>query len=385
MPRKRTTRREKGDGYYWFDAATRQHRWRIRKDKQVYIVSDRDSTRAKEKFLALKQRLNAGVQVTEGKQTVETFARRYLETTLRVGESTMHDYAKRIGYYILPWLGDYPLDSLTTAIGEAWVAAMVREPFAVSSITQALRLAQRILDRAVSEKLIAYNPFAIIKPPRAAQRDDTDEEDGTKALTVEQEQRFLDDARAHDKHWTPTTGKSGRTVRAAGLYALYTLAFRLGLRRGELLGLRRKDIDFEQKIIRIRQQVIRLGNTHRVSKTLKTPAARRELPLTDDVAAVLRPHVLRVGAVDEDLLFTDRHGQPCDPNALTRHFSRACKRLGMRGFNLHDTRATAISRWREQRMQAEVVAALAGHETAAVSLETYSQVSMERKRKALGG
>lgn len=201
------------------------------------------------------------------------------------------------------------------------------------------------------------------------------EEEGQKTFTLEQEAALLDDAWAHDR------ANGGR---AAGVYLLYLLAFRLGLRRGELLGLRRRDIDFDRRIIRVRQQVVKRHDGVKISRVLKTPAARRDLPLLEEIATVLRPHLLQLGGGDEALLFPGRSGGPRYPDSVTRQFGRACKRLGFLGFSLHDARHSAITRWRERHIDAETVAALAGHETPKVSLETYSAVSVERKRRALG-
>lgn len=361
-------RRAKGEGHYWQDKTTGQYRYRIRKGGKDYIVSDSDPKQAKEKFRVLRRALEDGIKVDEGKQTFETFARRYMETAIRVSKSTTQDYARRLGYYIIPWLGDYALDALTTRIGEAWVRALQDDGYAFSTIAQSLRLAQRILERAATERLIQFNPFAIIKPPYVEQRPHADEEEGEKTFTIDQERALLADAR----------GKGD------AVYLLYLLAFRLGLRRGELLGLRRRDIDFDKRIIRVRQQVIKMDDGVKISKTLKTPAARRDLPLLEEIASVLRPHLLTLGSGDDGLIFPGKDGGVRHPDAVTRQFGRACQRCGCGGFSLHDARHSAITRWRERRVDAETVAALAGHETPKVSLEVYSAVSMERKQRALG-
>lgn len=375
-------RRSKGEGHYWYEKG--QHRYRLRKAGKEYLVSDSDPKRAKEKLRILKRLLEDGVKVDKGKQSFEQYGRHYLETALRVGESTTADYARRLGYYAFPWLGDYALASLTLDIGEAWIKALQKEGRALSTIAQTLRLVQRILDRAVAAHLIAYNPFAVLKPPPPEQIDTDDEEEGKRAFTIEQEHTLLRYAIEHDKHWTPTTGARGRTVRGEGLYLLYLLAFRLGLRRGELLGLRRRDIDFAAGVIRIRQQVCKVGNHVRIMRKLKTPAARRDLPLLAEIVSILSPHLLRIADDPDALLFPGRKGGPKHPDAVTRQFGRACKRLGYTGYTLHDTRHTAITRWREQHIGAEVVASLAGHDKPDVSLETYTHVTIERKRRALG-
>jgi len=78
---------------------------------------------------------------------------------------------------------------------------------------------------------------------------------------------------------------------AAGtrLYALFVLALYLGLRRGELLGLRWEDIDFEKETLTIRRNVQRVGGSLVVT-TPKTDHSVRTLPLLGLVAAALIKH-----------------------------------------------------------------------------------------------
>lgn len=382
---RRKTRRSPGEGTYWYDETTRQHRWRIRHNGKSHTVSDADPERAKDKLRRLKRDLEDRIEVADARQTFATFLKRYFDTVLasEVGESTLHDYGKRMGYYILPSLGDYPLDRLTTERGQRWLNDMVLAGWALSSIRQALRLAKRALDRAVGEGLIRFNPFAALKVPRVQQERADDEEEGQRTLTPEQLDRLLADVRVHDAHQQTHTDR--RFNQSAGMSVIYVLAVLLGLRRGEILGLRRKDVDLEQRVLRVRQQVIRLGNTHKISKTLKTKAARRDLPLNNEALATLRPHILRIGAADDDLLFPAGDGGPLRPDVVTKHFARTCKRVGLVGFTFHDLRATALTTWRTAGAPLEVVAALAGHEKPDVTVETYISVDMARKRRAVEG
>src|SRR5262249_12546880 len=112
-----------------------------------------------------------------------------------------------------------------------------------------------------------------------------------------------------------------RTNAFHNLYVLYVLAVRLGLRRGELLGLRWRDIDFDQKVIHIRQQVIRLDNEIVVT-TPKTPSSRRDIPITDYEIALLREHKLVLGprAYVKDLVFPNAQGDYRQPNGIDQHF-----------------------------------------------------------------
>jgi len=136
-------------------------------------------------------------------------------------------------------------------------------------------------------------------------------------------------------------------------------------------------------MVRVRQQVTRDDDGYRISPTLKTPAARRDLPLEDDIADLLQQLKSKLGARGHTLVFPDKTGDIRDPQSITQNFGRLIKRLGLGDFHLHDLRHTAITRWRRAGVDLEVAAALAGHEKADVTANIYSDADMDRKRDAL--
>lgn len=382
MARKGTARRAKGEGAYWFDGKRHYYRFQGR------TVADSDRQRAAAKLEALKEEVKKGLDRVGTHQLLREFLAYWLEDVIRrdVAESTYVDYHTRIAYYITPTLGDYRLCDLTPKLIRAWMNALRDAGRALSIVKQCRAILERALEVAVTDKLIEDNPAAAVKPPKAVRTsDDTEDEEGRRALSVEQTERILADVKAHDKHQTATTGSDGRRVRSEGMYLLYMLAFTLGLRRGEVLGLRRKDIDLVARALKVRQQVIRLEGKAVISSRLKTPAARRDLPLTSALITLLRPHLLRLEPGDDSLLFPDKAGKELNPSVVTKHFARTLKRLGVTGYHFHDTRHTAITRWREKGIDIEVVAALAGHEEVKTSAQTYSDPHMERRRKAVEG
>jgi integrase len=101
-----------------------------------------------------------------------------------------------------------------------------------------------------------------------------------------------------------------------------------GMRRGEMLGLRWYDVDFQANELRIRQQLQRIqGELHRWP--VKTRAGRRDLPLLGLAKDALRiRHTqqsagwARLGdASDTGLVFTTRTGRPIEPRNLVRSFT----------------------------------------------------------------
>jgi integrase len=365
---KRKTRRPVGQGGYWFEPTTQRHFFRY-KGK---TVADKDKDRAQAKFEDLKRRVDGDIDIEGGRQRLRDYLPQFIDGEPNIKDSTRHDYHKRSDYYITPTLGDFRLCDLKHRIGKAWLEAMLTDTeWSLNSIRQAVRLLQRALDAAVTAGLLEENPFAGLKLPTRRRGDEhtiDDEEDDAKTLTPEQVDRLLADVLRTNK----------------ALYLLYVLAIRLGLRRGELLGLRWKDIDFAARVLRVRQQVIRLDNQIMVTKP-KTASARRDLPLPDDVVTMLRELKLSLGERGRVYVFPDKDGGFRRPDGIDQHFSRVCARLGFVGFVFHSLRKTATTNMRRDGVDLEVVAAILGHKGVKVTAETYSDATMERKRKAIGG
>lgn len=210
--------------------------------------------------------------------------------------------------------------------------------------------------------------------PRRRVGDETkidDEDDpSAKALTPEQQKVLLDEVL--------------RTEKWHGLYALYVLALERGLRRGELLGLRWKDVDLASRTLHVRQHVIRMDKRELVS-TPKTSTSRRGLPLTDEHIELLKRHKQALGerANIKDLVFPNDEGDVRDPNSITQHMRRISERVGLTGYTPHSLRKTAITNWRRNGVDLEVAGALAGHKGVKVTAETYSDPQMDRKRAAI--
>ena len=291
---------------------------------------------------------------------------------------------KRYRLFIADALGHYRLCDLDAKLIRRWLGA-TRDNYAFSSAKQARALLERILDLAVEDKLIEENPARLVKPPKASRRIDArDDEDGQRSMTLAQVAKLLDEAKRCDKLWSTARGQSlaqANAVRSEGLYVLYTLGVHTGLRRGELLGLRWKDIDFEQRLLRVRQQVRRTDAGYEISGTLKTPKARRSIPLPDWLLALLREYKLKLGS--HGLVFPDKTGAARDPNSVTRNFARLVKRIGLGDYHLHDLRHTWVTMMRTAGVDLEVLGNLAGHEHTDTTANIYSAVDLDRARQAM--
>lgn len=170
-------------------------------------------------------------------------------------------------------------------------------------------------------------------------------------------------------------------VRDDLLFALYRLALTTGMRRGELLGLRWRDVDLERQRISIRQSLGQDGNGRPTLQEPKTPASIRTIAITETDVAILRKHRrlqgeerLRLGSDyrDMDLVFSAPLGTPINPGNLIRQFKRAIREAGVPERRFHDMRHTHASLMLSAGVHPKIVQERHGHAQISTTLDTYS-------------
>jgi integrase len=118
---------------------------------------------------------------------------------------------------------------------------------------------------------------------------------------------------------------------------LYLTAAMTGLRQGELIALRWKDVDWKAGLIRVRRNYTR-GRFG----TPKTKRSSRAVPMPNRVAVALKQHLKRseyTGA--DDLVFCHPEtGGPLDASKMRKRFKAAIKAAGVRSIRFHDLRHT---------------------------------------------
>jgi integrase len=131
---------------------------------------------------------------------------------------------------------------------------------------------------------------------------------------------------------TPERAPFGPTDRA-----VYTTAAMTGLRQGELLGLRWRDVDWSAGRLRVRQNYVR-GHWG----TPKSKRGSRSVPMIDRVAGELERHYQRsTWQGDDELVFPHPDtGEVLDHSALSRRFKKALKSARVRDVRFNDLRHT---------------------------------------------
>jgi len=222
------------------------------------------------------------------------------------------------------------------------------------------------LTRAVREELIQRNVARLVELPEWQR--------GTiRPWSVDEAKHFLADARPDP------------------LYAAFLLLILYGLRRGETLGLRRADIDFEAGTIQIRQQLQRVRG-QLLQGPVKTRAGQRDMPLLDlacdalaGQAALQALYRADMGSAwpDTDLVFTTRTGRPIEPRNLVRSFRRICDNNKIRIIKVHHLRHTVGSLLKDLHVPPRDAQVILGHARISTTLEIYTNVDDAARREAL--
>ncbi|MEU0150339.1 tyrosine-type recombinase/integrase [Micromonospora fulviviridis] len=223
------------------------------------------------------------------------------------------------------------------------------------------------LQHAMREELVSRNVAKLVRVPSPRYR-------VGKGLSVDQVRKLLAAAEGHR------------------LYPLYIVAATLGLRRGELLGLRWSDLDLDSGTAAIGQTVQRAGGKLRLQDT-KTEDSDSLLPLPDWTWLVLLDHQerqrkerARLAEVwqDHGLVFPSEVGTPMEPRNLNRHFAALREAAGCPDVRLHDLRHTVVSLLMELGVPPHVVQAIARHADVKITLKIYSHANLDVMREALG-
>lgn len=170
-------------------------------------------------------------------------------------------------------------------------------------------------------------------------------------------------------------GKQGRAIEGADWQLLapiiresvaFSLACFAGLRRGEVLGLRRGDIDLEAGLIRIERQRVRVRG-QLVTAPPKSSAGVRIVPISPELAPILTKAVR--------YLLPAAYLVPISPETLGRRWNTAQKAAGIKAlYRFHDLRHTYATRLVLEGINLRVLQYVIGHADYQLTVSTYTHI-----------
>lgn len=390
MPRKRYPNIKKGNDGLWHAWVTVGNKPNGRPDQRHIKRATRFDV--EDRVDELLDQVKTGIVVKAGKgMTVSAWFDLYLGTILpstgRCDPDTVRDYRSKLDHWVLPIIGHMRLDRVQTDNIEACYLMMRRAGRADSFVLKVHRILTRAWEIALRRKLVGSNVIKLIDPP--------------KFVAVEQEALSLEDALAV---LAATRGRRNS--------ARWSIGLALGLRQGEMLGLRWEYVDLDRGEMRVWWQLTRRTFDHgcgsqpcgrrkagycpqrvmqmrsnetpvldlakpassdrRTGLVFKEPKgkSKRTVPLPPELVAQLREHqkaqmVERILAADmwqdHGLVFAEEDGRPIDPKHDYVEWRRLLDASGVPAIKLHAGRHTAATILIALGTGIEVVQEILGH------------------------
>jgi integrase len=330
---------------------------RVRKTSTVRgnrAAAERELTR-------LQREVDQGESADPGRASLAHYleARWLPHSATRVRPRTHERYQSLVRVHIAPKVGRIPMAKLRPAHVQSVLDGMLAGGSKPRSVVQAYRVLSQALAQAVRWQLLSHNPAAAIKPPRP-----------------ERPQLHVPDAE--------TVRELLRAAEGTPAYVPLLLCAAGGLRRGEALGLRWRDVDGATvRVVGTLQRVRRTGGYRLETREPKTDRARRNITLPAFAADALRSwrkeqaerQLLLGPAWKDNGLVCDRgDGSPWDPSTFSHHIEDLGRRAGLPRFRLHDLRHAVATRLLEAGVHPKVVSEALGHSSVSFTLDVYSHV-----------
>jgi integrase len=368
MPRKQ--RGEYGQGSVWYDKKEKQWWAQLPRGKgqgyeRVRAPRSNNTKEQAEQILAeMRRKKSAGVFKQGKPLTVQQWLSLWYTERSQGGlkPKTLEGYEEKIRRYILPYLGHIRIDMLDVVDVRLWITEL-REDLSDSTVRNTYRILNAAFKQALQDEKIEKNHVASVSPPKVRIQEAI-------ALSPEQIHTLLHAAEGHR------------------LAALYHTVLTLGLRKGEVLGLRWSDLDWKNATLKVRQQVQTVrGKTQ--TETPKTDAGMRTLPIPPLLLARLRAHWeyqqterLKPDWHEHGVVFPSEVGTFLIPRNLIRHYHGILERVGLAGVRFHDLRHTCMSLLDYVGATEAVGGAILGHSKRNVT-QWYTHANARRMREAV--
>ncbi len=339
--------------------------------RRIATATVKGNRRAAEKELRrLLRTLDTGEHVDPTRMTVRQWFTNWLSSVCEeVSPKSYERYSEIIENFLAPELGALMITKLAPAhIQQAytkWAAGGRRDGRAGGLSAQTRRHIHRILKsalaRAVEQQVLVRNPADAFKKrlPKVERKK-------MNTLSAEQSAHLL------------------RAINHTRVYWPVLLALSTGMRRGEVLALRWKNLDLERGILRVVESLEQTksgGLRFKAPKTEKTRAIALPVFAVDALRRLKRQQaeellMLGVRQVGETLVCPRADNEPLQPRSLTHEFTRLVARLKeLPKVRFHDLRHSHATQLLAAGVHPKVAQERLGHSTITTTLDLYSHVT----------
>ncbi|WP_329457902.1 tyrosine-type recombinase/integrase [Streptomyces sp. NBC_01497] len=288
-----------------------------------------------------------------GKVAFGGYAKTWIEER-GIGASTADLYRSLLRNHLVPTFGTVAVADITPAMVRAWRVARLGSGVGPSTVAKSYALMRAVLMTAVEDQLIRRNPCRV--------------KGASTTQTPERPTATVQEVYA-------VAGAIQPRYRALVLLAAFS-----GLRWGELVGLRRRDLDFQAGTLRVRRNVAELHDGSRLIKEPKSAAGKRTVAIPNVITGELSAHLAVYAEPGADgRVFVGAKGATPRRNHFNRLWRRACATAEIAGLHFHDLRHTGNTLAAATGASTRELMTRMGHSTARAAL-IYQHATAERER-----
>lgn len=299
--------------------------------------------------------INAGCWRPQSLLTLgEFYQQQYqLDVLPNLKRSTQSSYRANMAEHVLPALGGVKLLELSRGDAQRFVTALAGKSLAWQSVKNIWTTLSAVLTAAVEYGYLERNPARGIKlSPRGPAKI-----------------RFI----PCPDEFSSLVARLTEPARTIALLLAGT-----GMRIGEAMALRVEDVDLVNQQICVRQDV-----WHGYLDSPKSAASAANLPIGPRLASVLAQHIAGLGG-QSGFLFANEAGRPLDPKYLAwMNLYPAQESLGLPRFSWHAPRHLHATRLGMNNVPVRIAQAQLRHRDPALTLNVYTHVIEEARRKAV--
>jgi Site-specific recombinase XerD len=353
----------KKNNKYWYEFYTgrdpvTKKRKRIRKKG---FATEKEALRAETKAM---NEFFEGTYITPSKVIFGDYVlHTWLPAKSKLATETRKMYLSHIKNHIIPSIcGQQELGKLNPAHIQLSINHLREKGLSESTIKKVYNIMNTSLKDAVySLRIIKENPaLFIIDKPKVEKRE-------VIVWTADDARKFVAESENVGRYWFA-----------------FKLALTTGMRQGEILGLRWKDVDFKNNIIRITQT---LSHDGKILKTgAKTTSSVRPIAIDVDTKNSLIKHFnisrseqrqaqsINKPYSNNDLVFCTTNGAACSPRNLMRAYYLLLDKIDVPKITFHNLRHTHATLLLLEGIHPKIVSERLGHSSVKITLDTYSHL-----------
>lgn len=327
--------------------------------KQIRRRGFRTKREAEGEMIRLQSEVRDETYVGRSRKTVGEFMKYWLDNIrkLECEETSFYNYSLILKNHIIPKWGILKLQELDLETCQKFVNDMHEQGYARNTIDRVCTMIKLALDTAVDYKYMKENCMRKIKLPKRQRRE-------MKVWTAEQANHFL------------------RCTAGRRFHCAYALALMTGMRQGEILGLRWKDVHFDRKTITVSQTLTHYGKS--LKSGAKSRAGERTISLPEQLVALLIQRrneydafKRRIGSVSSDhdlVIYNLKDGGTVFPSNLTKAYLHDVRSSGLPHIPFHSLRHTHATLLIEKNVNVKMISERLGHSKVGITLDVYSHV-----------